>query len=153
VRDHMREPIELVVLGQDAPSPERGFALPTHYAGSLTDDAALVDLYAASDVVALPSLEDNLPNIAMEALACAKPCVAFNIGGLPDLIKHGVSGYLARTQDLVDFAQGILQCLSRSAAYGEQGRLHAVAHYSPHVVAQQHIALYRKAMDQALARA
>jgi glycosyltransferase involved in cell wall biosynthesis len=155
LRDHIREPVELVVLGQSGPSPGNGFALPTHYAGSLSDDVALADLYAASDVVVLPSVEDNLPNIAMEALACGRPCVGFDIGGLPDLIEHGRSGYLARPQDPADFAQGILQCLDkdRSAAYGEQAHAHAVAHYAPHVIAQQHIALYRKALAQLPARA
>jgi glycosyltransferase involved in cell wall biosynthesis len=155
VRDRMRQPVELIVLGQNGPGPEGGFALPTHYVGSLSEDAALVDLYAATDVVALPSVEDNLPNIAMEALSCGRPCVGFKVGGMPDLIEQDRSGYLARAHDPGDFAQGILQCLNkeRSRSLGERGRAHAVAHYSPHVIAQQHIALYRKAIAQALPRA
>jgi glycosyltransferase involved in cell wall biosynthesis len=151
--EHLRgraaqEPIELVVLGQDRPGAEGGFGLPTHYAGSLSDDAALVDLYTASDVVVLPSVEDNLPNIAMEALACGRPCVGFAVGGLADLIAHERSGYLARPQDAQDFAEGILHCLDkeRATSYGEQGRAHAVQEYAPHVIARRHIALYQKVL-------
>ena len=148
LRGRAKEPIELIVLGQDGPGPGEGFALPTHYAGSLSDDAALVDLYAASDVVVLPSVEDNLPNIAMEALACGRPCVGFGVGGLPDLIAHGGTGYLAQAQNPADFAEGILHCLDkdRSASYGQQARAHAVAAYAPHVIARRHIALYQKVL-------
>ena len=148
MRGRAKEPIELIVLGQDGPGSGEDFALPTHYAGSLSDDTALVDLYAASDVVVLPSVEDNLPNIAMEALACGRPCVGFGVGGLPDLIAHGGTGYLAQAQNPADFAEGILHCLDkdRSASYGQQARAHAVAAYAPHVIARRHIALYQKVL-------
>jgi len=146
--ERIREPVELVVLGQNSPSPEGVFPLPTHYVGSLSDDSALVTLYAASDVVVLPSVEDNLPNIAMEALSCGRACVGFHIGGLPDLIDHGASGYLARALDPADFAEGILQCLDpdHAASYSQQGRAQALVKYSPHIVARQHIALYRSVL-------
>jgi glycosyltransferase involved in cell wall biosynthesis len=150
LRQRSTRSIELIVIGQDRPSPEGPFALPTHYMGSISDEAAVAAIYAAADVVVLPSVEDNLPNIAMEALACGRPCVAFDIGGMPDLISHRVSGYLARDNDTTDLADGILFCLeeSHAIALANAAREHVLEHYTPQIVARQHIALY----EQVLAR-
>ena len=51
------------------------------------------DLYQAADLLVMPTLMDNLPNTIVEAQACALPCVGFNIGGLPQMIKDGLNGY------------------------------------------------------------
>ncbi len=56
--------------------------------GTLLDDLTLALHYAAADVFVAPSLEDNLPNGVMEAMSCGTPCVAFDIGGMPDMIEH-----------------------------------------------------------------
>ncbi|MGK7950545.1 MAG: glycosyltransferase [Xenococcaceae cyanobacterium] len=61
----------------------------------------------SSFVFIAPSIQDNLPNTVMEALACGTPCVAFNIGGMPDLIDHKLNGYLARPFEVEDLAEGI----------------------------------------------
>jgi glycosyltransferase involved in cell wall biosynthesis len=50
--------------------------------------------YNAADVVAIPSEEDNLPNVGIEALCCGTPVVGFNIGGIPDMVQHGQNGLL-----------------------------------------------------------
>jgi glycosyltransferase involved in cell wall biosynthesis len=62
--------------------------LKTHYLGRLNDDISLALVYAAADIFVAPSIEDNLPNTVMEALACGIPSVAFKIGGMPDMIEH-----------------------------------------------------------------
>jgi glycosyltransferase involved in cell wall biosynthesis len=67
----------------------------------------MVALYSAADVVIAPSNEDNLPNVVLEALACGTPCVAFDIGGLPDMIDHQQNGYLAVPFKSEDLALGI----------------------------------------------
>jgi glycosyltransferase involved in cell wall biosynthesis len=149
------QPIELVVLGQDCPSAEGPFPLPTHYMGSFSDESSLAALYAAADVVVLPSVEDNLPNVAMEALASGRPCVSFNVGGLPDLITHRQSGYLAKAYDAEDFARGILFCLDEHSApsLAAHARAHVLENFSPEIVARQHIALYEEVLDRRKRRA
>lgn len=144
LRSNASQPIELVVLGQSCPGAEGPFPLPTHYMGSFSDEPSLAALYGAADVVVLPSVEDNLPNVAMEALASGRPCVSFDIGGLPDLITHRQSGYLAKAHDTVDLARGILFCLDESLASSlrAHARTHVVTNFSPEVIAGQHIALY-----------
>lgn len=58
------------------------------------DSADLPAAYAACDVVGQPSLHDGLPNVVLEAMACARPVVARPNGGLPDVIEDGVTGFL-----------------------------------------------------------
>jgi glycosyltransferase involved in cell wall biosynthesis len=102
---------ELVIFGASKPKIPIDFGLKAHYMGTLGDDISLAMLYAAADVFVAPSVQDNLPNTVMEAIACGTPCVAFNIGGMPDMIDHQDSGYLARPYESADFAQGIVWVL------------------------------------------
>lgn len=107
--------LELVVLGASRPSAPPDLSLPTHYLGRLGDDISLALTYAAADVFVAPSEQDNLPNTVLEAMACGTPCVAFNIGGMSDLIEHGTSGYLATPFQPADLATGIEHVLRADA--------------------------------------
>ena len=71
----------------------------------------MANAYAAADVFVTPAQQDNLPNTVLESLACGTPVVAFNIGGMPDMISHLENGYLAKFQDVQDLQKGILYCL------------------------------------------
>lgn len=73
----------------------------------LHDDTTLNLAYNACDVFITPSLAENLSNAIMESLACGTPVVAFDIGGNGDMIQHKSNGYLARSHDSKDLAQGI----------------------------------------------
>jgi glycosyltransferase involved in cell wall biosynthesis len=99
--------VELVVFGASRPATPLELGLTIHYVGTLRDEVSLALLYGAADVFVLPSLQDNLPNTVMEALACGTPCVAFGIGGVPEMIEHQVNGYLAVPYEASDLAAGI----------------------------------------------
>ncbi len=93
-------------MASDTKDPsELGFK--SHYLGKLSDEISLALVYAAADIFVAPSLQDNLPNTVMEAIACGTPCVAFNIGGMSEMIEHQVNGYLAQPYQIDDLAQGI----------------------------------------------
>jgi glycosyltransferase involved in cell wall biosynthesis len=70
------EQLELVVFGQSRPSQVPDLGFPIHYSGPLHDDISLPLLYAAADVMVIPSRQDNLPNTGLEAHACSTPVVA-----------------------------------------------------------------------------
>jgi glycosyltransferase involved in cell wall biosynthesis len=105
---HLSSHIELVVFGKSQPEVLAKFPFKTHNLGFLSSDEALVQVYSAAHAFILPSLEDNLPNTVMEALACATPVVAFRTGGVPEMIDHQQNGYLADYQSSEDLAKGIL---------------------------------------------
>lgn len=96
--------LQLIIFGEMPPKdlPDLGF--PVHYLGHLHDDLCLRAMYCAADLFVLPSRLDNLPNTGVESLACGTPIVAFNTGGLSDIVEHGITGYLAKAFDSEDLA-------------------------------------------------
>jgi glycosyltransferase involved in cell wall biosynthesis len=88
-----------------------------------------------------------LPNTGVEAHACGTPVVAFNTGGLPDIVDHKRTGYLAEAFDVADLAYGIKWVLANTetAALSENARKHAIAKFSYPVVARQYKEIYHTA--------
>ncbi|MBF0466305.1 MAG: glycosyltransferase family 4 protein [Nitrospirae bacterium] len=75
--------------------------------GFVKNDTLLSLIYSASDLMVVPSVYENLPQTAIEAMACATPVVAFNATGLPDVVEHKKTGYLAQPYDANDLYNGI----------------------------------------------
>ncbi|MDH3638402.1 MAG: glycosyltransferase [Gammaproteobacteria bacterium] len=98
---------ELVVFGSEGDDDTFLHGYKVHFLGNLVDEAKLVSAYCSADVVVFPAETDNLPNIIKEATACGTPCVAFDVGGLPDMIRHKDSGFLATPYDPGELAEGI----------------------------------------------
>jgi len=141
--------LHLVVFGQLAPRHPPDLGFPIHYTGHLHDDLTLRALYSAADALVVPSRQDNLPNTGVEALACGTPVVAFDVCGLPDIVQHESTGYLARPFDSEDLANGIRWVLADSQRHQQlcqQARAHAVKHFSNAVVAGQYKAVYEQCL-------
>lgn len=75
--------------------------------GKVDNDYMLSAIYNIADLFVLPSLQDNLPNTAIEALACGTPVVGFDSGGLSDIVEPGVTGELVPTGDVSALAEAI----------------------------------------------
>jgi glycosyltransferase involved in cell wall biosynthesis len=76
--------------------------------GKIDSDVKMSEIYSLSDVLISPSLEDNLPNIMLEAFGCGIPMISFKIGGFKDHIKNGITGYLAASTTSESLADSIL---------------------------------------------
>lgn len=112
---------ELVVFGNSVGAMRGDHAgLKTHYLGEISEAGQLAQVYSACDVVVVPSREEAFGQTALEALACGTPVVAFRVGGLPEVVVHGTSGYLATPADACDLAAGIHELLR--AAGTDRGR-------------------------------
>lgn len=94
--------IELAVAGAGSLDLGR----PCRELGRL-DEAGMAAAYAAADIYVHPAIAENLPNAVVESIACGTPVVAFDVGGIPDAVRHLETGYLARPGDARDLAQGI----------------------------------------------
>jgi glycosyltransferase involved in cell wall biosynthesis len=81
--------------------------LETRLAGYREAPEEMAKVYAAADIAAIPSLDENLANTALEALASGLPVIAFDAGGTRDAVIHMETGYLARPGDIDDLAEGI----------------------------------------------
>lgn len=93
------------------------------YEGGLTDSHAidvpftndrqqLRNYYLASDLLLHPSVADTCPLAVLEAMACGLPVLTFETGGIPELVKHHVHGYVAKYRDSQDLQQGLEYLLS-----------------------------------------
>jgi glycosyltransferase involved in cell wall biosynthesis len=142
---------ELVILGASPPAIPLDLGFKVHYLGTLKDDLSLALAYAAADVFILPSLQDNLPNVVLEAIACGLPCVGFKIGGIPDMIEHQRNGYLAQPFDTEDLAQGIAWVLAdreRQEKLSHRAREKAEQEYT----LERQASRYQKLYSQVVAR-
>lgn len=97
-------------------------------------------VYAAADVFVTPSLEDNLPNTIAESMSVGTPCVGFRTGGIPEMISHGQTGYVADQRDASDLAQGIEYVLAHPMR--EAASRMAAHEYNEGRVAEQYIKIY-----------
>jgi glycosyltransferase involved in cell wall biosynthesis len=139
--------VELVTFGspESASSPRLG--IRARYLGRVNDHVSLARIYSASDVFVMPSIQESLGYTVMEAMACGTPCVAFNQGGVPDLIDHQHNGYLATPFKPDDLAQGITWILENEDR-GEKMSLHSrqkvEREFAVAKVAERHIVFYRE---------
>jgi glycosyltransferase involved in cell wall biosynthesis len=73
----------------------------------VNDENKMALLYAAADLFIYPSVADNCPLVVLEALSCGTPVVSFRTGGIPELVKHLSTGYVADYKNMDDFIHGI----------------------------------------------
>ena len=97
--------------------------IETIFLGYISDESELVEIYNMADVFVAPSNQENYSNAVLEAQACGVPVVAFDIGGMSDMIQHLENGYLANYQDIEDLAQGIVFCASNKEKLGYYARV------------------------------
>ena len=139
----------MAVLGGHAEEVAGQLSLPVKALGYVSDPKKIVQVYNAADVFVLPSLEDNLPNTIMEAMACGVPCVGFKVGGIPEMIDHLLNGYVARYKQSDDLAHGLhwVLCEADREALCHEALKKVGKRYS-----QQSVALaYEEIYDQAMA--
>lgn len=140
-----------VVLGASAPTERPDFGIDSRFLGTLTDDLSLALAYSAADVFVAPSVQENLSNTVMEALACGTPAVAFRVGGMPDMIEHQKNGYLAQPFDVADLARGmawVLEDNDRRNALSAHARDKVLAEFESQKIARRHLAIYEQVIDE-----
>jgi glycogen synthase len=123
-------------------------------------------LYSHAAVFCCPSIYEPFGLINLEAMACGTPVVASAVGGVPEVVKDGETGYLIdpdlsstapyEPRNAEQFARRLAETLNRLLAdpalrhrMGQQGRVWVEEHFSWRAVAQQTLALYRRLRGQA----
>jgi glycosyltransferase involved in cell wall biosynthesis len=111
--------------------------------------ARLADFYRRASALVVPSVGEGLGLVAVEAQLCDTPVVAFDSGGLPDVVQHDRTGVLVKEVDAAAMAAAIVSLLGRDdrgASLGAAGRLHALATFAPESVARRYADVYRSAI-------
>jgi glycosyltransferase involved in cell wall biosynthesis len=142
-------PLELLVFGKANPEVLAQLPFKVHSLGSLPPER-VVEAYSAADVLVVPSLEDNLPNVVAEGMACGLPVAAFQSGGIPEMVDHLQNGYLAPTGDASALAKGLYHLLYEAdlAVFSNNARQKALSTYSQHLVASQYKTLYQHLLSR-----
>ena len=136
----------VVVYGKESEQLKPLVPFEVYPLNYISSEKELVDVYNAVDLFVTPSLEENLPNTIMEAMACGIPCVGFNVGGIPEMIDHLHNGYVADYKSAEDFANGIHWALSEGEypSLSEAACRKVVTSYSESAIAKKYIEVYNK---------
>jgi glycosyltransferase involved in cell wall biosynthesis len=111
---------------------ELGLGARVRFLGQLDPDAVWTALGRFA-VSVLSTLSEGMPNAVLEAMLAARPVVATAVGGVGEVIQHGVTGYLVPPRDASALATPITQLLKEpglAASMGEAGRRHVLASHS-----------------------
>lgn len=110
----------------------------------------IAQIYGASDVCLYPSSSNEPFGLTMlEALACAKPMIVTKAGGMPEIIRDGINGYIVPVRDFEALASRIIQLLANKELchrFGNTGREMVLSHYTKEIVTKNTIAIYKKAL-------
>jgi len=116
-----------------------------------TTTTAMAGCYQAVDLCLVTSEVETFGRIGAEAQACGTPVIAFAAGGIPEVVRDGLGGWVVPVGDVV----GLVTALERLATDAEQrarlaqgGRAYVENHFDQATVAAQHVALYRQILKQ-----
>lgn len=105
------------------------------------------ELLSCSDLFLLPSMSESFGLAALEAMACGSPVVASRVGGLPEVIMDGETGYLCEAGDIDEMAAASIKILSddkHRKELSDAGRAFAVKHFSSECIVPQYEEYYRR---------
>jgi N-acetyl-alpha-D-glucosaminyl L-malate synthase BshA len=108
------------------------------------------EVLAGADLFLLPSANESFGLAALEALACAVPVIATAVGGLPEVVDHGATGFLLPVGDVEGMAAAAIELLTdeaRHAAFSREARRQAVERFDEDKI----VARYREVYERTLA--
>jgi len=150
-----RMPAKLILIGD---GPDRGAAEYLVRKNKLQKDVLFLgkqdqvyEKLSLADLFLMPSELESFGLAALEAMACEVPVIATNVGGVPEVVEHGVDGYLVEPEDVTGAARYAIDILSRADRGREMGhtaRLNAKKKFCSNDVIPQYEAYYRKVLAE-----
>jgi starch synthase len=124
-----------------------------HWIPQMLPRADVIQLLTHAAVFVCPSVYEPLGIVNLEAMACGTPVVASRVGGIPEVVEHGVTGLLVDTEasfeaDLAGALDAVLADPEKAARMGEAGRERAVGEFGWDAVARRTVGLYREILKQ-----
>jgi glycosyltransferase involved in cell wall biosynthesis len=148
--ESLKAEIFLLTIGSSSETISDLVGMSNMNLGYISSDRLKSIAYSAADLFIFPTRADNLPLVLQESMACGTPMVSFKIGGVPDLVRPGITGYLAQPEDVEDFCNGIIQLLEDGEErdrMGQNCRAIALEEYPLEVQAQRYIELYSQLLQ------
>src|SRR5262249_13247181 len=117
--------------------------------GGVADRAQLKAHLSEAALLALPSLEDNCPMVVLEAMAAGVPVVAARVGGVPELVEEGQTGFFCDPLKDSSMRAAVEKALTHppeSHSMARRAKAQAKERFSPRVIAQHHLKIYREVL-------
>ena len=111
----LKAEVLLLTLGYGGEAISEATDVAAWHLGYVTSDRMKAIAYSAANLFIFPSRADIFGLMLLESMACGTPIVSFNVGGIPDLVRHRLTGYLAEPEDDKDFSAGIMRLLEDEA--------------------------------------
>ena len=121
-----------------------------HLAGAQPHNK-IPDFLSAGDIFVLPSYNEGLPNAVLEAMACSRPVVATKVGGIPEAVRNGETGFLVNIKDVNALIKSIDKLLSNEelcTEMGLSGKKIIVEKFSWEYNAKEHMKIYEKLIQK-----
>ncbi len=149
--------VQAVIAGEDKGTADDlrdiadglGLAERVTFTGYLTDHE-LMEAMRDADVFILPSDNENFPEVAVRAMCLGRPVVASRVGGVPELIEHGINGLLVPPGDAVALSQALAQLLTQpelAQRLGQQGRDKVLQEHTMQAMAAKTIQVYHQVLE------
>ena len=138
-------------MGKRGAELAQGTGLPVRDLGYLADDHLKAIAYSAADLLLFPTRADVFGLVSIESQACGTPVVSFRVGGVPDHVRPGETGFLAEPEDALGFRDGIALLLENEAArhrMSERCRASALQDFDLSLEAARHSNLYELILSQ-----
>jgi glycosyltransferase involved in cell wall biosynthesis len=140
----------LLTIGHSSEDISEAVGISNLNLGYINNDRLKCIAYSAADLFIFPTRADNLPLVLQESMACGTPIVSFKVGGVPDIVRPGVTGYLAQAENTQDFCNGIVQLLEDDNLrenMSQNCRAIALEEYPLELQAKRYLELYRQALQ------
>jgi glycosyltransferase involved in cell wall biosynthesis len=141
----LRRETVLMMIGDGNDSVARELDMTVLPLGGLFHDRLKALAYSAADLFVFPSRAETFGLVAIESLACSTPVVAFRAGGMTDIVRPGVTGFLAEAENPKHMAEGIVRLLEDEDLLDHlraRCREVAVQEYNVSLYVERHLALY-----------
>jgi glycosyltransferase involved in cell wall biosynthesis len=109
---------DTVVVTAGKHPPALADSMPHRALGPIENEAFLAALYSCADIHLMPTMDDNLPNAALETIACGAPIVGYATGGMPDIVGDDEAGVLTPKGDLAALLAAARTLLGDAARLG-----------------------------------
>jgi len=144
--DALKRELVLLTVGKGGETLSELVSMPIIDLGYVSDEHRMAVAYSAADLFVFPTRADIFGKMLQESMACGTPMVSFNTCGVPDLVRPGVTGYLAASEDVQDLSNGIVQLLEDNLLREQMSqncRTIALKEYTLELQAQKYIELYQ----------
>ncbi|TJY44319.1 N-acetyl-alpha-D-glucosaminyl L-malate synthase BshA [Cohnella pontilimi] len=146
-------PVKLLLVGEGPDLPKlqnkianMGLTHRVHFLGKQDDVAQVVSI---ADLMLLPSEKESFGLVALEAMACGVPTIGSQAGGIPELVQHGVTGYLApigATDEMAAYAVELLKDQKKYAAFREACLKRARTEFCDAVISKKYEEIYYRVL-------